>query len=158
MNPLNSAIETGVRVLMLLAAAFPERLDLNQLVLLDHGLLHSADLGGPPSLHPPILIRASGLGVRREAIEAGLDVLIRADLACAGLSADGIRYWAGERADGFIGLLGSTYASSLQERALWVIGRYEGLDEGALRREFDTAVSHWTEEFHYPAVSTDGMG
>ena len=45
MNPLNSPVETGVRVLMLLTSVFPEHLSLNQLVLLDHGLLHSADLG-----------------------------------------------------------------------------------------------------------------
>jgi hypothetical protein len=61
MNPLNSPVETGVRVLMVLTSAFPEHLDLNQLVLLDHGVLHSADLGGPPSLHPPVPKSASVL-------------------------------------------------------------------------------------------------
>ncbi|WTL52894.1 hypothetical protein OG203_31470 [Nocardia sp. NBC_01499] len=145
-------------MLMVLTSAFPEHLGLNQLVLLDHGLLHSADLGGPPSLHPPIPIRASGLGVRRATIESGLDVLIRSDLAHAGLGADGIEYWAGERADGFIRLLESAYAAELQKRAAWVVGRYEGLDDVALRREFNTAVRHWAEEFHYPAVSSEGTG
>ena len=57
-TPLNSPLEVGIRVLMLLAEAFPAGLDLNDLVLLDHGLLHSADLGGPESLHPPLPIRA----------------------------------------------------------------------------------------------------
>ncbi len=42
-TPLNSPLEVGIRVLMLLAEAFPAGLDLNDLVLLDHGLLHSAE-------------------------------------------------------------------------------------------------------------------
>lgn len=45
--PLNSPLEMGVRALMLLDEALPSPLDLRRLVLLDHGLLHSADLGGP---------------------------------------------------------------------------------------------------------------
>ncbi|WP_280457720.1 ABC-three component system middle component 2 [Nocardia carnea] len=158
MNPLNGPLETGIRVLMVLTAAFPERLDLNQLVLLDHGLLHSADLGGPPSLHPPVPIRASALGVRREAIEYGLDVIIRAQLAHVGLGADGIEYWAGERADGFIGLLDSKYAGALHERAGWVVDRYRGLDDSALRRELSAAAQHWAEEFDYPAISPEATG
>ncbi|BCN78910.1 ABC-three component system middle component 2 [Prescottella equi] len=157
MNPLNSPIETGVRVLMVLTSAFPDRLDLNRLVLLDHGLLHSADLGGPPSLHPPIPIRASELGVRRAAIEYGLEVLIRADLAHAGLSANGIEYWAGERADGFIGLLDTNYAAALWARALWVVTKYQGLDEVAIRHELNAVAGHWTEEFHYPVMSSEAM-
>ena len=156
MNPLNSALETGVRVLMVLTASFPEHLDLNQLVLLDHGLLHSADLGGPPSLHPPVPIRASELGVRREAIEYGLDVLIRADLAHVGIGVDGIEYWAGESADGFVGLLDSAYAAALRERAGWVVARYKGLDDAALRQEFNATAGHWAEEFHYPLMSSEG--
>ncbi|MGL5824044.1 MAG: ABC-three component system middle component 2, partial [Nocardioides sp.] len=61
MTPLNGPLEVAVRVLMVLVEAFPEHLDLNRLVLLDHGLLHSADLGGPESLHPPVPIRAGEL-------------------------------------------------------------------------------------------------
>jgi hypothetical protein len=157
MNPLNSPVETGVRVLMVLTSAFPEHLDLNQLVLLDHGVLHSADLGGPPSLHPPVPIRVSELGVRREAIEYGLDVLIRADLARAGLGANGIEYWAGERAHGFIGLLDTTYAAAIRDRAVWIVARYQGLDDTALRYEFKAATGHWAEEFHYPVTSYEAM-
>ena len=76
-NPLNSPIEVGIRVLMILVEAFPAHLDINCLVLLDHGLLHSADLNGPESLHPPIPIRVGELGMKRQHIEAGLQVMIR---------------------------------------------------------------------------------
>lgn len=80
-SPLNSPLEVGVRVLMLLSEAFPAHLDLNRLVLLDHGLLHSADIGGPESLHPPLPIRAGELGVKRRTIEDGLELMTRAGLA-----------------------------------------------------------------------------
>jgi hypothetical protein len=104
-KPLNSPLEVGLRVLMLLQEAFPQHLDLNQLVLLDHSLLHSADLGGPESLHPAVPIRAGELGIKREAIEAGLEVMIRAELAQAGVGDGGIEFWASESADGFTNLL-----------------------------------------------------
>ncbi|MDO8121231.1 hypothetical protein Q6346_07890 [Isoptericola sp. b490] len=147
MNPLNSPIEVGLRVLMLLQVAFPERLDLNQLVLLDHGLLHSADLGGPESLHPPVPIRAGELGVRREAIEAGLEVMIRAKLAHVGLGKRGVEFWAGEAADGFIQLLESTYAKRLHSRASWVVEHFGELDEAKLRAGLSSIAQHWAEEF-----------
>ncbi|HEX8509585.1 MAG TPA: ABC-three component system middle component 2 [Propionibacteriaceae bacterium] len=98
MNPLNSPLEVGLRVLMILQEAFPEHLDLNQLVLLDHSFLHSADLGGPESLHLLVPVRAGELGVKRQSIEAGLEVMIRAHLAHVGVGDRGIEFWAGEAA------------------------------------------------------------
>lgn len=53
MSPLNGPLESAIRILTVLAEAYPRSLDLNRLVLLDHGLLHSEDLGGPRvSTHP----------------------------------------------------------------------------------------------------------
>ena len=109
-TPLNSPVEVGVRVLMLLTEAFPTHLDLNRLVLLDHGLLHSADLGGPESLHPPLPIRAGELGVKRRTIEGGLEGLIWAALAQTDVGDDGIQYRAIEDAEGVLGLLASPYS------------------------------------------------
>ena len=39
-NPLNSPLEVGMRVLMILVEAFPAHLDINRLVLLDLSLIH----------------------------------------------------------------------------------------------------------------------
>ncbi len=147
MNPLNSPLEVGIRVLMVLQEAFPERLDLNQLVLLDHSVLHSADLGGPESLHPPVPVRASELGVKRQSIEAGLEVMIRAHLAHVGVGDRGIEFWAGEAADGFTSLLETEYASRLSARAAWVVQHFGALDEQALRAALSSVVEHWSEEF-----------
>ena len=144
---LNSPVEVGVRVLMLLTEAFPEHLDLNRLVLLDHGLLHSADLGGPESLHPPLPIRAGELGVKRRTIEGGLEVLIRAGLAQMDAGAEGIQFRASEDAEGFVSLLGTRYAGALHDRAAWVVDRFGSLEETALRQEMREVSAHWSEEF-----------
>ena len=147
MNPLNSPLEVGLRILMVLKEAFPEHLDLNQLVLLDHSLLHSADLGGPESLHPPVPVRAGELGVRRQSIEAGLEVMIRAHLAHVGVGDHGIEFWAGEAADGFTELLETEYASQLSARASWVVQHFGVLDEQTLRTALSSVAQHWSEEF-----------
>lgn len=132
---------------MLLQEAFPQHLDLNQLVLLDHSLLHSADLGGPESLHPPVPVRASELGMKRESIEAGLEVMVRAELAHAGLGDGGVEFWASESADGFANLLETEYAGQLHSRAAWVINHFGTLDEQSLRAALSSVVTHWSEEF-----------
>lgn len=146
-TPLNSPVEVGVRVLMLLTEAFPAHLDLNRLVLLDHGLLHSADLGGPDSLHPALPIRAGELGVKRRTIEGGLEVLIRAGLAQMDVGADGIQFHASEDAEGFVSLLATGYAGALHDRASWVVNRFGLLEETALRQEMRDVTAHWSEEF-----------
>lgn len=151
MTPLNSSLEVGLRVLFVLAESFPRRLDLNQLVLLDHSLLHSADLDGPASLHPPVPIRASELGMKREAIEAGLEVMIRANLVYAGVGPGGVEFWAGESAHGFARLLETPYAEELRSRAAWVLEHYGVLDEEVIRTALSAVSQHWSEEF----ISTD---
>lgn len=152
MNPLNSPLEVGLRVLFVLQEAFPQHLDLNQLVLLDHSVLHSADLGGPSSLHPAVPIRAGELGIKREAIEAGLEVIVRSDLAKAGVGDGGIEFWASETTDSFTALLETKYALQLHSRARWVVEHFGTLDEQTLRSALASVAKHWSEEF---APSTD---
>lgn len=151
MNPLNSPLEVGLRALLLLQEAFPQHLDLNQLVLLDHSLLHSADLGGPDSLQPAVSMRAGELGIKREAIEAGLQVMVRADLARAGVGDRGFEFWASETSDSFTRLLETAYAGELRTRAAWVVQHFGVLDEPTLREALSSVATHWSEEFS-PAV------
>lgn len=147
MKPLNSPLEVGLRVLMVLTEAFPEHLDMDQLLLLDHSLLHSSDFGGPESLHPPVPVRAGELGVKRHLIETGLEVMIRAHLIHAGVSERGIEFWASEAADGFTKLLQTEYALQLRVRASWVVGNFGSLDEPTLRAAMSSVTKHWSQEF-----------
>lgn len=146
-DPLNSPLEVGIRILMILVEGFPAQFDMNRLVLLDYGLLHSADLSGPESLEPPIPVRVGGLGVKRQRIDAGLQVLIRAGLAEIRTEASGIEFCATEDAESFLKLLKSEYAHALHERALWVVERLGNLDIEGLREYMRKISAHWSEEF-----------
>ncbi|WP_455148734.1 ABC-three component system middle component 2 [Schaalia odontolytica] len=157
-NPLNSPIEVGMRVLMILVEAFPAHLDINRLVLLDHGLLHSADLNGPESLHPPIPIRVGELGMKRQHIEAGLQVMIRAGLAVMSAEKGGIEFCASESSESFLKLLESDYARALHDRARWLVKELGAVDDACLRERMREISSHWSEEFEVMQYeSGDGL-
>jgi len=158
LSPFNSPVEVGVRVLMILVEAYPQVLDVNRLVLLDHGVLHSADLGGPQSLHPPLPIRAGELGVKRETIEAGLELMLRVGLIEMAATADGVQFQAGDEALHFVQVLESPYAAELHGRVRWVLQHFDDLSEDALRGQMRTIFDSWSEEFHAATGSlNDGM-
>lgn len=146
-SPLNGPLEVGVRVLMVLTEAFPEHLDVNRLVLLDHGVLHSADLGGPESLHPPLPVRAGELGVKRTVIEQGLQVMLRAGLIEMITAETGIQFQASDSAYSFVSILGADYAATLRDRVKWVVQHFDDLSEEALRSQMRTIFGSWSEEF-----------
>jgi hypothetical protein len=146
-SPLNGPLEVGMRVLLILVRAYPERLDLSRLVLLDHGILHSADLGGPESLHPPLPVRAGELGVKRTSIEQGLQVMLRAEMVEMESTPQGIEFIASDAAYSFVSVLTSDYVRSLTERAVWLIDQFTDLSESVLRNEMQTVLGGWSEEF-----------
>jgi len=45
----NGALETGVRAVIVLDAAYPRCFDLARLTWCDHLVVHTADIGGPPA-------------------------------------------------------------------------------------------------------------
>lgn len=155
-SPLNSPLEDGLRVLMVLVEAFPTHLDINRLVLLDHGLLHSADLDGPESLHPPIPVRVGELGVKRQHIEEGLHVMLRAGLAEMFAEGNGIEFCASDAAESFLRLLESDYAHALHERARWVVDELGAVDDNSLRERMREISAHWSEEFEVMQVQRGG--
>jgi len=144
---LNSPVEVGLRTLFVLAEAYPLALDIGSIVLLDHGILNSADLGGPISLHPPLPARSAELGVKRQLIEDGLQILIRSELAELSPSPKGIQFQASEEAQGFIELLQTPYAIGLRERARWVVERLLPADEATIRNILQSVMDNWSGEF-----------
>ncbi|MEU4806371.1 ABC-three component system middle component 2 [Actinosynnema sp. NPDC023587] len=141
--PLNGPLEYGVRVLVMLTEAYPEQLDINHLVLLDHSVLHTAELGGPPSIHPAHALHAGELGVRRASIEEGLRVMMRAGLVDMRASAAGIRYEAGDEAHSFVSALASGYIAKLRDRCRWVVERFAPLPEEEVRRQTAAIFGSW---------------
>jgi hypothetical protein len=146
---LNGALEVGLRTLIVLDALFPRRTDIGRLVLYDYCLLHSGDFGGPDSVHPEAPLRSGELGVKRESLAAGLEVMIRSGLASLGASSDGMVFGATEETGPFIDLLRSPHSRDLRERAAWVVAKFGDLDELALRRETQSVVGAWDAEFEF---------
>lgn len=117
----NTPFETGVRSVLVLTAAYPAELALDQLTALDHLVVHTGDLDdGPDSLHPAETARAAEMLVRRSLVDAGLKLM-----ACKGLvrmraTPKGFRYCAGDEAGSFVDLLSSSYTAELKKRADWL--------------------------------------
>lgn len=142
----NGSVETGLRSLILLEAFYPEKLDLDALALLDYFVVHTADLGGPDSLHPALPERVGEYRVRRTLIQEALRMLLRVNLIEVFEAADGISFISGDDAPAFVKLLNSDYNRDLSDRASWLAGLVR--DDGAvafsaMRRQID----RWNLEF-----------
>ena len=94
----NSPLETGVRATIVLDATHPRAFDLAHVTWLDHLVVHTADIGGPTSLHPDIPQRTGELLVRRRLVEDGLNMMRRLHLIEAKIVEQGIVYQASEEA------------------------------------------------------------
>jgi hypothetical protein len=92
-------------------------------------------------------VRAGELGVKRDAVEAGLALLLRVGLADVTASADGVQFQAGDGAHHFVDILGSSYASTLHERVTWVLRQFEDLSENTLRLQMRSILDSWSQEF-----------
>lgn len=68
----NSPLETGVRAIVVLNAAYPRAFDVTEIAWFDHLVVHTGDIGGPQSLHPDVPQRSGELLVRRRLVEDGL--------------------------------------------------------------------------------------
>src|SRR5712675_1830185 len=116
----NSPMETGVRATIVLDAVYPRAFDLARLTWLDHLVVHTADIGGPVSLHPDILQRTGELLVRRRLVEDGLNLMRRLHLIHSATTDNGIVYTAMEDASVFVESMRSNYARELRRRAQWL--------------------------------------
>src|SRR5262249_33589094 len=76
----NGALDTGVRSVIVLDAAHPRTFDIAKLTWCDHLVVHTADINGPPSLHPDIPQRTGELLVRRRLVEDGVNLMRRLHL------------------------------------------------------------------------------
>ena len=146
-SPFNSALEAGIRILAVLVAGYPNQHDLGRLVQYDYLTVHSADAGGPPSLHPPLPFRSGELLVRRGLIEAGLRLMISRSLVRREFNIQGVLYGAEDAAGAFLDNLRSSYIVQLRDRAEWVISKFDGLSADEVDRVVKHLFDAWTTEF-----------
>src|SRR6202045_4378191 len=101
----NGPLETGLRAVALLGAAYPRSFDLQRLIWFDYLLVHTGDIGGPDSLHPPAPLHTAEILVRRRVVERALLLMMTRDLIHREARSDGIRFQAGENAVPFLNAL-----------------------------------------------------
>jgi hypothetical protein len=143
----NSALETGVRAAVVLDAAFPRRFDLAHLTWFVHLVVHTADIGGPPSLHPDVPQRTGELLVRRKLVEEGLNLMRRLHLIDAHMTEHGVLYQAREETSAFVDSMRSAYARELKARAQWLAGYLERTSDEAIAALIANRIGRWAVEF-----------
>lgn len=135
-------------MLFILAAESNRDVDLQRLVSYDYLLVHSGDVdGGPPSLHPDVPFRGSELLVKRDLVQAGLNLMFARELLKKSFTIYGITYASNELTVAFINLLSSDYSYELRGRALWVISRFSYFSDAELTNYMNENVGRWGTEF-----------
>jgi hypothetical protein len=143
----NGPLEAGMRLVALLGAAYPSAFDLQRLVAFDYLLVHTGDIGGPSSLHPPVRLQSAQLLVRRQLVEQALLLMMTRELVEREINAEGILYSAGENAAPFLASLESPYLAALKERATWLASTFSKHTEQQFRGVMRRFVDQWVEEF-----------
>jgi hypothetical protein len=152
----NGALETGVRSVIVLDAAYPRTFDIAKLTWCDHLVVHTADINGPSSLHPDIPQRTGELLVRRRLVEEGVNLMRRLHLIDATADTGGIRYQASEEASAFVEALRSEYAHDLKQRATWLAGYLQEHSDDTLAQVIAERIGRWAVEFQ-GEVSSPGI-
>src|SRR5215831_12796855 len=139
----NSPIETGMRALILLAAAYPAQLDLQRLLEYDYMMVHTGDVDGPPSVHPALPLRSGELLVRRQLIERGLMLMISRGLVSRHATQNGFMYQAEDDAGPFLDALTAEYLDELKDRASWVVDRFSQISNTEIRTMLSEIYDQW---------------
>jgi hypothetical protein len=155
-TPFNSPLETGVRSLAIVHAAFPVAFDLQRLVEMDYLVVHSGDAGGPDSLHAPLPLRAGELLVRRGLIEKGLILMMSRSLVRRLPVPEGLTYMAGESAAPFIASLVDEYSINLKERAIWAVEHFADMPTDEIRKFTHQFFARWSSQFQSVRQLGDG--
>jgi hypothetical protein len=143
----NSALETGVRAVVILDAVHPRAFDLTHLTWCDHLVVHTSDVGGPESLHPDIPQRTGELLVRRRLVEDGIKLMRRLHMIDAEVGDRGIAYRASEDASAFVEALRSEYSSELKHRAVWLASFLTKRSDADLAGLIAERIGRWAVEF-----------
>lgn len=152
----NGPLEAGIRAVSILGAAYPQTYDLQRLVALDYLLVHTGDINGPDNLHPPTPTPSAELLVRRKLIEQSLLLMMTRDLVEREVTADGIKYGAGENAVMFLSSVSSKYLVALKERAAWLVENLGNLTDEQFKSMMRRFFDRWVEEFQHVEQSLGG--
>jgi hypothetical protein len=143
---------------VVLEAAYPRALDLRRLTWFDHLVVHTADAGGPASLHPSLPERTGELLVRRRLVEESVTLMRRLHLVDAVADGSGLAFRAAEEAPAFVGLMRTTYALALKERAAWLVSEFADLSTEELASRIESKLNRWAIEFRSGETGSRSAG
>lgn len=146
-STFNSPLEIGMRVLILLSEAYPNSLDIQKIIRLDHLMIYSGDVGGEESLHTPVPHRSGELLIKHDLVMRGVYLLMSRGLIIQSASSEGFSYLAEDDAGIFVTSLGSKYYRELRDRAKWVINKFEKLEIEELDELVNRFFNVWNIQF-----------
>lgn len=157
-NLFNSRLEAGIRAVVVLESLRPGTADLTEMVLFDHVVVHTADLGGPPSLHAQVPARKGELLVRRKLVEAGLELMQRCHLVERQGTELGLEWRASEDAASYVELLEADYSAHLRACAEWIGQQVRSMTKPEFRAFARSALGDWSDSFSHfggPSLGRD---
>ncbi|WP_370550329.1 ABC-three component system middle component 2 [Hymenobacter sp. BT559] len=146
-RPFNHPVEVGIRLLYILNVFHPRSFDIKHLLYMDYLLVHSADAGGPSSLHAAMPYRTGEWLVRRKILEAGLALMFSKELLSKHLSNDGITFSASPLTKHFLKHLKSEYALGLYTRAEWLKLKFDNMNSNQINEFMKLNLTSWGNEF-----------
>src|SRR5262245_17047560 len=143
----NSRLEAGIRAVIILEFLRPDTADLSEMVLFDYVVVHTSDLGGPPSLHADLPERKGELLVRRRLVEAGLQLMRRCHLVEQDSVEAGLVWRASDDAASYVELLETGYSTHLKACAAWLGLQVQIRTKGGFKAFARQELGDWTEAF-----------
>jgi len=143
----NSPLEAGIRAVVVLEHLRPQKVDLAEMVLFDHIVVHTADLGGPPSLHPDLPGRKGELLVRRRLVEKSLDLMRRCHLVDQESTDEGIMFAASDEAAAYVELLEAPYSERLKTCASWIAAQVREHSKERFKIMVRERIGDWNDAF-----------
>lgn len=144
----NSRLETGIRSVVILESLRPLHADITEMVLFDHVVVHSADLGGPRSLHAQIPERRGELLVRRRLVAAGLELMRRCHLLEKATDERGFIWSAADDAASYVELLETPYSLHLKHCATWLASEIRKRTKPGFNAFARQELGDWTDSFY----------
>ncbi|WP_339136455.1 MAG: ABC-three component system middle component 2 [Candidatus Electrothrix sp. GW3-4] len=148
----NNEIEIGLRILIILNTVYPRSLDVELLNYYDYFSLHTADIGGEESLHPPVPNRFGELSVKREILQRSLEFLLLKGLINQSFTENGVEFIASETTSPFIDTLNEEYTLNLLEKAKWVSDKFKNYSPEKIRKYINVNQERWGSEISFCSI------
>lgn len=142
----NTPLEAGLRAVIILEVFEPEQFDISTISLLDYYLVHTADAGGPESIHPDISARGGEYYVRRHLIEQGIALMMRCSLIEEIPTSSGIMFQSCEIAAALLDLISTSYNKKLIEAAKWLAIKSREDGQEQFFHHLRVNIDRWSQE------------